>query len=116
MNKNHYIKKAKEFFELGKKEYEDGIKNGEIIKIRQGCKKIWNALVELSDGIITENGYPIPEDHATRAEILQKFGMHRLYDWTKESLHNRCYYSGIIKEKLLEDAIASIEYEIKKRS
>ncbi|HID27330.1 MAG: hypothetical protein ACE5KT_07605 [Methanosarcinales archaeon] len=113
---NRYLKKAVEFFERGKVEYEEGLKENDTIKVREGCEKVFHAIVELSDGIISEHGYPIPEDHATRAELLQQFGMHKLYYWIKGSLHDSCYYSGSIKKKLIEEAIESVNDEIKKRT
>lgn len=112
---NNYFKNAEEFFNRGKKEYEEGLKKRDTIKIREGCEKIFHAFVELSDGILTEQGYPIPEDHATRKELLLKFRMHKTYGWVKDTLHSECYYSGIIKKSLLDNAIESVDTEIKKR-
>jgi len=112
---HNYIKNAVEFFERGKREYEEGLRERDLIKVRKGCEEIFHSLVELSDGILKENGYSIPEDHMTRAELLRNFGMHKLYAWTKEYLHDACYYSGIVKEKLLKEAIEAINTEIRKR-
>jgi len=112
---NHYTKKAIEFYNRGIKEYNEGLKERDTIKTRKGCEEIFHALVELSDGIITEHGYPRPEDHTTRAEVLENFGMDTTYNWIKERLHNEGYYSGIIKEKYLEKAIKAVDTEIKKR-
>jgi len=41
--------------------------------------------------------------------------MDTTYNWIKEYLHNNCYYSGIIREILLEEAIEAVDTEIKKR-
>ncbi|MFQ6056578.1 MAG: hypothetical protein ACE5J3_11415 [Methanosarcinales archaeon] len=112
---NPYTKKAIEFYNRGIKEYKEGLKERDTIKTRKGCEEIFHALVELSDGILTEHGYPRPEDHTLRMELLKKFGMHRKYGWIKEYLHNNCYYSGIIREILLEEAIEAVDTEIKKR-
>ncbi|MFQ6072089.1 MAG: hypothetical protein ACE5KT_05230 [Methanosarcinales archaeon] len=112
---NNYFKNAKEFFNRGKKEYEDGFKEGDMVKIREGCEKIFHSFVELSDGILAEHGYLIPEDHVTRKELLMHFALHRIYEWLKGTLHSECYYSGIIRKKLLDDAIEVVDTEIKKR-
>lgn len=50
---NEYLKKAVEFFERGKVEYEEGLKENDTIKVREGCEKVFHAIVELSDGIIS---------------------------------------------------------------
>lgn len=113
---NKYLKKAEEFFLRGKVEYEEGLQENDVIKVSEGCEKIFHALVELSNAIFTENGIPLPEDHVTRTELLREFdGLDKLYGWTKDRLHNYCYYSGIIRKKLIEDAIIAIDAEIKKR-
>ncbi|MFQ6073065.1 MAG: hypothetical protein ACE5KT_10255 [Methanosarcinales archaeon] len=113
---NKYLKKAEEFFLRGKVEYEEGLQENDVIKVREGCEKIFHALVELTNGVLVEHGVPIPEDHATRVENLVDYnGLNRLYGWTKDTLHSTCYYSGIIKQKQLTDAINAIEAEIKKR-
>ncbi|MFQ6119132.1 MAG: hypothetical protein ACE5KE_04490 [Methanosarcinales archaeon] len=111
-----YFKRAEEFFRHGKKEYEEGLKEKDLIKAQQGCEKVFHSLVELSNAVLEEHGISIPEDHDIRAEKLIEFGMEGLYDRAKERLHNRCYYAGIIKEKLIEGVMDSIEMEIKKRS
>ena len=60
--KNEYFKKAKEFFTRSKEEYEDGFKEEKLIKIREGCEKIFHSLIELSNGIIAEHGMPLPKN------------------------------------------------------
>jgi len=112
---NEYLKRAEDFFEAGKKEYEYGLKNGDTLKIREGCEKVFHALVELSNAILSEHGIPKPKSHVERAEKLQQFGLDQLYDWTKERLHDTCYYEGLVRTSLLKPAIDSIEQEIKRR-
>ncbi|HID26906.1 MAG TPA: hypothetical protein EYP22_03570 [Methanosarcinales archaeon] len=112
---NNYFKKAEDFFNRGRKEYEEGFKERDMVKIREGCEKIFHSFVELSNAIFKDHGIPIPEDHVTRSELLQQFKMHMTYDFAKERLHNTCYYSGIIKKNYLDIAIDAVETEIKKR-
>ncbi|MFQ6055320.1 MAG: hypothetical protein ACE5J3_04985 [Methanosarcinales archaeon] len=112
---NEYFKKAEEYFKRGKEEYEKGLKERDVIKVSEGCEKVFHSLVELSNAIFSEHGIPLPEDHINRIDRLQEFGMHRLYGWAQITLHNYCYYTGLIKEKLINDAIDAIEQEIKKR-
>jgi len=42
--------------------YEDGFKEEKLIKIREGCEKIFHSLIELSNGIIAEHGMPLPKN------------------------------------------------------
>ncbi|MFQ6073168.1 MAG: hypothetical protein ACE5KT_10785 [Methanosarcinales archaeon] len=112
---NNYFKKAEDFFNRGRKEYEEGFKERDMVKIREGCEKIFHSFVELSNGILREHGYPIPEDHIKGMELLENFGMDTTYGWIKEYLHNTCYYSGIVRRGLLDKAIETVDTEIKKR-
>ncbi|HID28338.1 MAG TPA: hypothetical protein EYP22_11130 [Methanosarcinales archaeon] len=83
---NGYFKRTEEFFKCGKKEYEEGFKENDTIKIQEGCEKVcatFHSLVELSNAILAEYGVPIPEDHIKRSELLQQFGLSWLYDSAK---------------------------------
>jgi len=129
---NDYTKKAIEFYNKGIREYKEGLKEKETIKVREGCEKIFHAFVELSNGILIEQhrplacplgvgaradaGYPIPKNHVIRSENLSALGLGATYDHVKERLHDTCYYDGIIREKYLEDAIEIVNTEIKKRT
>ncbi|MFQ6055354.1 MAG: hypothetical protein ACE5J3_05155 [Methanosarcinales archaeon] len=109
---NDYFRKAVEFLERGKKEYEDGLKERDTIKIREGCKKVFHALVELSNGILSEHGIQLPENHKDRSKVLDTFGLDTTYDWIKERLHDTCYYGEVIDPKWLKKAIDTVEEEI----
>ncbi|MFQ6072100.1 MAG: hypothetical protein ACE5KT_05285 [Methanosarcinales archaeon] len=113
---NDYTKKAIEFYNKGTREYEEGLKTKDTIKVREGCEKIFHAFVELSNGILIEHGYPIPKNHVIRSENLSALGLGATYDHVKERLHDTCYYDGIIREKYLVDAIKIVNTEIKKRT
>ncbi|MFQ6056223.1 MAG: hypothetical protein ACE5J3_09630 [Methanosarcinales archaeon] len=111
-----YIEKAKEFFERGKREYEEGLKERDAIKVREGCEKIFHSFVEISNGILSEHGIQIPKDHIERSQKLDTLGLGTTYDSVKERLHDTCYYGEIIKPDWLKHAIDSIREEIERWS
>ncbi|MFQ6055819.1 MAG: hypothetical protein ACE5J3_07555, partial [Methanosarcinales archaeon] len=60
---NDYFRKAVEFFDRGRKEYVDGLRERDTLKVREGCEKIFHSFVELSNGILSEHGIQIPKNH-----------------------------------------------------
>ncbi|MFQ6073306.1 MAG: hypothetical protein ACE5KT_11510 [Methanosarcinales archaeon] len=112
---NDYFRKVIEFFDRGRKEYEDGLRERDTLKVREGCEKIFHSFVELSNGILSEHGIQIPKNHIERSKRLDTIGLGSTYDWIKERLHNICYYEGVIEVDWLKSAIDSVKAEIERR-
>ena len=113
---NEHLDGAKKFCEIGIEEYEDGRKSGNILKMREGCEKVFHAYVEASTALIQKRELPEPEDHGERVEALYKLGDRKMIEVGKDAfyfLHRLAYYGYKILpdvDKTLKDVEEIIKY------
>jgi len=53
-----HLRSAQEFHEIGLREYEEGRKSGDLLRMREGCEKVFHAYVEASSALIQKQGFP----------------------------------------------------------
>jgi hypothetical protein len=100
-----HLRSAEEFYQKGLREYEEGKKSGDLLKMREGCEKVFHAYVEASSALIKKRGFPEPESHADRAEALYKLGEKGLIETGDQAflyLHKYAYYDWRILPKVDE--------------
>jgi len=113
--KDHF-KSAEEFYAAGVKEYEEGRHRGDLLRIREGCEKIFHAYEEVTAALVQKHGFPEPDSHGERWEALDKIGERRLIeigDFVFLYLHQYGYYGGKIRpevEKSIEEVKEAIDY------
>lgn len=116
-----HLQSAEEFYGFGTKEYEEGRLKGDLTRMREGCEKVFHAYVEATDALIQKRGFPEPDSHGERWEILNKAGQRRLIEIGDSAflyLHQYGYYGGKIRpevEKTMKDikeAINQVRKEI----
>jgi len=106
---------AEEFYALGTKEYEEGRLKWDLTRMREGCEKVFHAYVEATAALIQKQGFPEPDSHGERWEILDKIGRRRLIeigDSTFLYLHQYGYYGGKMRpevEKTMKDVKEAID-------
>jgi len=104
-----HLRSAEEFYALGTKEYEEGRLKGDLTRMREGCEKVFHAYVEATAAIIQKRGFPEPDSHGERWEILDKIGRRRLIEIGDSAflyLHQYGYYGGKMRpevEKTMKD-------------
>jgi len=110
-----HLKSAEEFYALGAKEYEEGRRKGDLTRAREGCEKIFHAYVEAIAALIQKSGFPEPDSHGERWEILDKMGQRRMIEIGDSAflyLHQYGYYGGKIRpeaEKTMTDVKEAID-------
>jgi len=110
-----HLKSAEEFYALGTKEYEEGRREGDLTRVREGCEKIFHAYVEATAALILKSGFPEPDSHGDRWEILDKMGQRRLIEIGDSAflyLHQYGYYGGKMRpevEKTMTDVKEAID-------
>jgi len=100
-----HLRSAEEFYKIGLREYEEGKRVGDLLRMREGCEKVFHAYIEASSALIQKRGLPEPESHAERAEILYKLGEQKLIEAGDEAflyLHKYAYYDWRILPKVDE--------------
>jgi len=100
--KDHF-RSAEESYALGAKEYEEGSLKGDLTRMREGCEKVFHAYVEATAALIQKRGFPEPDSHGERWEILDKIGRKRLIEIGDSAflyLHQYGYYGGKMRPEV----------------
>ena len=98
-----HLNSAEEFYALGTKEYEEGHLKGDLTRMREGCEKVFHAYVEAAAALIQKRGFPEPDSHGERWEILDKLGRRRMIEIGDSAflyLHQYGYYGGKIRPEV----------------
>lgn len=106
-----HLKSAEEFYKIGLREYEEGRRKGDLLRMREGCEKVFHAFVEASSALIQKRGFPEPESHADRAEALYKLGESKLIGAGDNAflyLHKYAYYDWRMLPKV-DESIKGVE-------
>jgi hypothetical protein len=51
---NQHIEDAKKFYEKAKRGFEEAVRTGDMIKLRNSVEKVWNAVVRATDGLFVK--------------------------------------------------------------
>jgi hypothetical protein len=106
-----HLRSAEEFYKIGLMEYEEGKRSGDLLRMREGCEKVFHAYVEASSALIQKHGFPEPESHADRIETLYKLGEKDLIEAGDQAflyLHKYAYYDWRILPKA-DESIKSVK-------
>ncbi len=110
-----HLKRAEEFYALGFKEYEESRRKGDLTRMREGCEKIFHAYIEATAALVQKRGFPEPDSHGERWEILDKLGRRKLVEIGDSAflyLHQYGYYGGKMRpevEKTMKDVKEAID-------
>jgi len=110
-----HLRSAEEFYKMGTTEYEEGKRSGDLLRMMEGCEKVFHAYVEASSALIQKRGFPEPESHAERAEILYKLGEKKIIEAGDAAflyLHKYAYYDGRILPKV-DESMKGVEETLK---
>jgi len=119
MRENGYIKKAKKFLELAKKEIEKSKKNGKLNIAVDGCEKAWLAVVLATKGLFAKNGVKnekLPQNFRGLSFFLKKYGnkeMIKTFNYLRNILHSEGFYNQFIDYDLISLAFEDLENYIK---
>jgi len=106
-----HLRSAEDFYAIGLGEYEEGKRSGDLLRMREGCEKVFHAYVEASSALIQKRGFPEPESHADRVETLYKLGEKELIEAGDNAflyLHKYAYYDWRILSKV-DESIKGVE-------
>ena len=112
------IQDAQRFLQIGKSEIEEGMREGDDYRVRQGCEKVFHALSSAYVALVFAyfNFYRYPRSHDALTSDLDDAGMNRerrFFEQMKEILHAAIYYQGDIAfVDVARRYIDSIEKEI----
>ncbi len=91
---------SRTFLAAARRELEQGLAEGNQVKVRQAAEKAWNAVVQATDYAMQARGrVPVPGRgaHQDRRDFLEEIGRGDLaekYTYFAERLHGDVFYSG----------------------
>jgi len=94
------LETAQVFLRTGESEIQEGLRNGDQVRIRDGAEKAWNAIVQATDHLMQRRGRtPVPggDAHRDRRNFLEEIGRWDLaqkYAYLSERLHGDVFYAG----------------------
>jgi len=118
------IKAAREFAGLALKEFEEGVKEGSAVKLRDSAEKAWNGVVQAVNALVLRYEGFTPRSHYERRLALKRledssprfkdYGLYDRYAARSRLLHGEVFYEGVVDPELLkvelEKAKELVEY------
>jgi len=117
-----YIEQAEEFYQAALKGFQRGKRLKDDKAIRDAAEKAWNAIVQATNYLFTQAGYPVPKSHFERRKVLieledkdeiykQKAFRDR-HMAREQSLHEYCFYEGIYSLRQLKEELQKVKQYI----
>ena len=111
-----YMEDARKFLKEASREFEDGVRTGDLIKVRDAAEKAWNAVVQATNALILALTGKVPASHWERSalrelekvnEELERLGFRDRYGARERYLHETVFYEGIVN-------VEDVRYELEK--
>ncbi|MCC6060491.1 MAG: hypothetical protein LM578_03060 [Desulfurococcaceae archaeon] len=113
------IAMAWEFYERGSKELEEGLREGDEIKVRDGAEKLWNAIINATNALVLSKLNIIPASHWERRKALERLedadpsiealGLRDRYGARERYLHEMTFYDGIVDAEMLKREVVKVK-------
>ncbi len=110
-----YISDARKFIEEAIEEFQKGIREGNVMAIRDAAEKAWNAVVQASNALVLKFMGKVPSSHWERRRLLRElerrnakiaeYGFRDRYCARERNLHELVFYEGIIDIEDVEDEL-----------
>jgi hypothetical protein len=113
----HSIEDAWSFFERGVRELEEGLGEGDALKVRDAAEKLWNAAVSAASA--PSRTGTVPASYWERRRLLdriegaepevEKLGLGDGYGARERYLHEMTFRDGIIDPELLRREVEKVK-------
>jgi len=107
------------FFERGVGELEEGLGEGDVLKVRDAVEKLWNAVVSAANALVLSRTGIVPASHWERRRLLDKIeegepeverlGLGDRYGARERYLQEMTFHDGIIDRELLEREVEKVK-------
>ncbi|ADY00686.1 hypothetical protein VMUT_0474 [Vulcanisaeta moutnovskia 768-28] len=101
-----YLSDAEEFLNEAIEEFNNGVKSGDQLKIRDAAEKAWNAVVQATNALIFAFMKKVPASHWERRRLLRELelanqviaqlGFRDRYSARERNFHELVFYEGIV--------------------
>jgi hypothetical protein len=113
------IQEAREVLLRAFQELEEGVKRGDLLRVRNSCEKGWLAVVKAVDALFIKYGYEEAKTHIDRRKKLRelaskfieisKLGIYDRVEARRSVLHSDGFYSGVLTPEEVEEELKKVE-------
>jgi uncharacterized protein (UPF0332 family) len=113
------LEEARRVLSKAFEELREGVKNGDMLRIRDACEKGWLATVKAVDALLLSYGFEEAKTHVDRRRKLRdlskkiheviELGIYDRVEARRSTLHNDGFYSGILTHEEVEEELRKVE-------
>jgi uncharacterized protein (UPF0332 family) len=100
-------------------EFREGVKSGDVVRVRDACEKGWLATVKAIDALLLSYGFEEARTHVDRRRKLRdlskrvhevaELGIYDRVEARRSTLHSDGFYSGILTHEEVEEELREVE-------
>jgi hypothetical protein len=113
------LREAKEILARALQELDEGVKSGDLLKVRDSCEKGWLAVVTAVDALLVRYGYEEAKTHPDRRRKLRdlsnkhqevsRLGIYDRVEARRSILHNDGFYGGALAPEEVREELGKVE-------
>jgi len=113
------LEEAKRILSKAFEELREGVKSGDVVRIRDACEKGWLATVKAVDALLLSYGFEEAKTHVDRRRKLRdlsksvhevaELGIYDRVEARRSMLHSDGFYSGILTHEEVEEELRKVE-------
>ena len=113
------LEEARKMLSKAFEELREGVKSGDVVRIRDACEKGWLATVKAVDALLLSYGFEEARTHVDRRRKLRdlsrrvrevaELGIYDRVEARRSTLHSDGFYSGILTHEEVEEELRKVE-------
>jgi len=119
LNTFSILEEARRTLSKAFEELREGVKSGNVLRIRDACEKGWLATVKAVDAMLLSYGFEEAKTHVDRRRKLRdlsgkvhevaELGIYDRVEARRITLHSDGFYSGILTHEEVEEELRKVE-------
>jgi len=113
------LEEARRVLSKAFEELREGVRSGDMVRVRDACEKGWLATVKAVDALLLSYGFEEAKTHVDRRRKLRdlsrkvhevvELGIYDRVEARRSTLHSDGFYSGILTHEEVEDELGKVE-------
>ena len=113
------LEEARRILSKAFEEFREGVKSGDVVRVRDACEKGWLATVKAIDALLLSYGFEEARTHVDRRRKLRdlskrvhevaELGIYDRVEARRSTLHSDGFYSGILTHEEVEEELRKVE-------
>jgi len=119
LNAFSILEEARRTLSKAFEELREGVKSGDMLRIRDACEKGWLATVKAVDAMLLSYGFEEAKTHVDRRRKLRdlsgkvyevaELGIYDRVEARRSTLHSDGFYSSILTHEEVEEGLRKVE-------